>query len=282
MKLLRYGPVGQERPGLLDNEGQIRSLYPAIADITPEILAPDSLKVLSAIDPRKLALVKGPQRLGSPVAGVRQFFAIGLNYRAHIAEAVGMPTPPEPLVFNKALTSICGPDDDTVIPRGATAVDWEVELAVVMGRTASNVSESEALQYVAGYCLANDISERNWQMGRGGQFVKGKSAPSFGPLGPWLITQDEIPDPQAIDLKLDVSGVTRQVTNTADMVFSVRQIIAHLSEVMTLLPGDVIVTGTPGGVGAGMKPPVYLKPGDVVTLTSPQLGQQRQRVRAFE
>ena len=282
MKLLRYGPVGQERPGLLDNEGQIRSLYPAIADITPEILAPDSLKVLSAIDPRKLALVKGPQRLGSPVAGVRQFFAIGLNYRAHIAEAVGMPTPPEPLVFNKALTSICGPDDDTVIPRGATAVDWEVELAVVMGRTASNVSESEALQYVAGYCLANDISERNWQMGRGGQFVKGKSAPSFGPLGPWLITQDEIPDPQAIDLKLDVSGVTRQVTNTADMVFSVRQIIAHLSEVMTLLPGDVILTGTPGGVGAGMKPPVYLKPGDVVTLTSPQLGQQRQRVRAFE
>ena len=193
-----------------------------------------------------------------------------------------MPTPPEPRVFNKALTSICGPDDDTVIPRGATAVDWEVELAVVMGRTASNVSESEALQYVAGYCLANDISERNWQMGRGGQFVKGKSAPSVGPLGPWLITQDEIPDPQAIDLKLDVSGVTRQVTNTADMVFSVRQIIAHLSEVMTLLPGDVIVTGTPGGVGAGMKPPVYLKPGDVVTLTSPQLGQQRQRVRAFE
>ena len=149
-------------------------------------------------------------------------------------------------------------------------------------QTASNVSESEALQYVAGYCLANDISERNWQMGRGGQFVKGKSAPSFGPLGPWLITQDEIPDPQAIDLKLDVSGVTRQVTNTADMVFSVRQIIAHLSEVMTLLPGDVILTGTPGGVGAGMKPPVYLKPGDVVTLTSPQLGQQRQRVRAFE
>ncbi|SDH85606.1 fumarylacetoacetate hydrolase family protein [Variovorax sp. OV700] len=282
MKLLRYGPVGQERPGLLDNEGQIRSLYPAIADLTPEILGPDSLKVLSAIDPRKLALVKGPQRLGPPVAGVRQFFAIGLNYRAHIAEAVGMPTPPEPLVFNKALTSICGPDDDTVIPRGATAVDWEVELAVVMGRTASNVSESEALQYVAGYCLANDISERNWQMGRGGQFVKGKSAPSFGPLGPWLITQDEIPDPQAIDLKLDVSGVTRQVTNTADMVFSVRQIIAHLSEVMTLLPGDVIVTGTPGGVGAGMKPPVYLKPGDVVTLTSPQLGQQRQRARAFE
>jgi len=281
MKLLRYGPVGQERPGLLDNEGQIRSLYPAIADFTPEVLGPDSLKVLSAIDPRKLALVKGPQRLGAPVAGVRQFFAIGLNYKGHIAES-GLPPPPQPMVFNKAITSISGPDDDIVIPRGATAVDWEVELAVVMGRTASNVSESEALQYVAGYCFANDVTDRDWQMKRGGQFVKGKSAPSFGPLGPWLITQDEIADPQAIDMKLDVSGVTRQVTNTSDMVFSVRQIIANMSEVMTLLPGDVIVTGTPAGVGGGMKPPLYLKPGDVVTLTSPQLGQQRQRVRAFE
>jgi 2-keto-4-pentenoate hydratase/2-oxohepta-3-ene-1,7-dioic acid hydratase in catechol pathway len=281
MKLLRYGPVGQERPGLLDDEGQIRSLYPAIGDITPELLGPDSLKVLSAIDPRKLPLVKGPQRLGVPVAGVRQFFAIGLNYKGHIAES-GFPAPPEPMVFNKAITSICGPDDDIVIPRGAQTVDWEVELAVVMGQTASNVDEVDALRYVAGYCFSNDVSERDWQMKRGGQFVKGKSAPSFGPLGPWLITQDEIPDPQAVDLKLDVSGITRQVGNTSDMLFSVRQIIANLSEVMTLLAGDVILSGTPAGVGGGMKPPLYLKPGDVVTLTSPQLGQQRQRVRAFD
>jgi 2-keto-4-pentenoate hydratase/2-oxohepta-3-ene-1,7-dioic acid hydratase in catechol pathway len=226
-------------------------------------------------------LIKGPQRLGVPVAGVRQFFAVGLNYKDHIAES-GFPEPPEPMVFNKAITSICGPDDDIVIPRGAKTVDWEVELAVVMGQTASNVGEADALRYVAGYCFANDVSERDWQVKRGGQFVKGKSAPSFGPLGPWLITQDEIPDPQAVDLKLDVSGVTRQVGSTSNMIFSVRQIIANLSEMMTLLAGDVILTGTPSGVGGGMKPPVYLKPGDVVTLISPQLGQQRQRVRSLD
>jgi 2-keto-4-pentenoate hydratase/2-oxohepta-3-ene-1,7-dioic acid hydratase in catechol pathway len=278
MKLLRYGPVGQEKPGIVDAQGRIRSLWPAVHDLTPEVISPEGLKVLASIDPERLPLVERNPRIGVPVAGIRQYFAIGLNYKGHIAEA-GLPQPEEPMMFNKALTSLCGPDDDIVLPRGSKASDWEVELAVVIGREASNVSEGDALSYVAGYCAANDLSERDWQLKRGGQFVKGKSAPTFGPLGPWLVTTDEIPDPQAIELTLDVSGVRRQRGNTADMVFNVRQIVSHVSRVLTLLPGDVIATGTPAGVGGGMKPPVYLKPGDVVTIVSPQLGRQRQAVR---
>jgi 2-keto-4-pentenoate hydratase/2-oxohepta-3-ene-1,7-dioic acid hydratase in catechol pathway len=278
MKLLRFGPVGQEKPGIVDAQGRIRSLWPAVHDLTPEVISPEGLKVLASIDPQRLPLVERNPRIGVPVAGIRQFFAIGLNYKGHIAEA-GLPQPEEPMLFNKALTSLCGPDDDIVLPRGSKASDWEVELAVVIGREASNVSEGDALTYVAGYCAVNDLSERDWQLKRGGQFVKGKSAPTFGPLGPWLVTTDEIPDPQAIELTLEVSGVRRQHGNTADMVFNVRQIVSHVSRVLTLLPGDVIATGTPAGVGGGMKPPVYLKPGDVVTIASPQLGRQRQRVR---
>ena len=278
MKLLRYGPVGQEKPGIVDAQGRIRSLWPAVHDLTPEVISPEGLKVLASIDPERLPLVERNARIGVPVAGIRQFFAIGLNYKGHIAEA-GLPQPEEPMLFNKALTSLCGPNDDIVLPRGSKASDWEVELAVVIGREASNVREGDALSYVAGYCAVNDLSERDWQLKRGGQFVKGKSAPTFGPLGPWLVTTDEIPDPQAIELTLDVSGVRRQHGNTADMVFNVRQIVSHVSQVLTLLPGDVIATGTPAGVGGGMKPPVYLKPGDVVTIASPQLGRQRQTVR---
>jgi 2,4-diketo-3-deoxy-L-fuconate hydrolase len=278
MKLLRFGPVGQEKPGIVDAQGRIRSLWPAVHDLTPEVISPEGLKVLASIDPQRLPLVERNPRIGVPVAGIRQFFAIGLNYKGHIAEA-GLPQPEEPMLFNKALTSLCGPDDDIVLPKGSKASDWEVELAVVIGREASNVSEGDALTYVAGYCAVNDLSERDWQLKRGGQFVKGKSAPTFGPLGPWLVTTDEIPDPQAIELTLEVSGVRRQHGNTADMVFNVRQIVSHVSRVLTLLPGDVIATGTPAGVGGGMKPPVYLKPGDVVTIASPQLGRQRQRVR---
>ena len=281
MKLLRYGPPGQERPGLLDAQGRIRALSPAIADLTPEVISPEGLAVLAALDPERLPLVEGSPRLGAPVTGVRQFFGIGLNYKGHIAES-GLPQPSEPMLFNKAITSICGPDDDILMPRGSKATAWEAELGVVIGKLATNVSESDALDYVAGYCAANDLSERDWQLSRGGQFVKGKSAPTFGTLGPWLVTRDEIADPQEVDLQLAVNGVVRQKASTAEMVFGVRQIVAHVSSVLTLLPGDVIVTGTPAGVGGGMKPPVYLKRGDVVTLASPQLGTQRQRVVASE
>jgi len=281
MKLLRYGPAGQERPGLLDSSGKLRSLWPAITDLTPDVISPQGLKVLAALDTSKLPLVEGAPRLGVPVAGIRQFFAIGLNYKDHVEES-GMPTPSEPMLFNKALTSLSGPDDDVILPRNTQATDWEVELAVFIGTEASNVDEEHALDYVAGYSAANDVSERDWQSKRGGQFVKGKSAPTFGPIGPYLVTTDEIPDPQKIDLRLDVNGVTRQNGTTAKMVFSVRQIVAHVSQVLTLLPGDVIVTGTPAGVGLGMKPPLFLKAGDVMEIISPQLGNQRQLVRAHD
>lgn len=280
MKLLRYGSVGQERPGILDTKGRIRSLWPAITDLTPDVISPEGLAVIAAFDIDKLPLVDGSPRIGVPVAGIRQFFAIGLNYEGHIAEA-NLPKPVEPMLFNKAITSICGPNDDIVLPRGSVATDWEVELGVVIGREASNVSVEDALSYVAGYCAADDVSERDWQMKRGGQFVKGKSAPTFGALGPYLVTTDEIPDPQKIDLYLDVDGIVHQRGNTADMIFTVAQIVSHVSQVLTLLPGDVIVTGTPAGVGAGMKPPVYLKAGELVTIKAGPLGEQRQRVRAF-
>jgi len=281
MKLLRYGPAGEERPGLLDAKGKLRSLWPAISDLTPDVISPAGLKIIAALDPEKLPLVEGKPRLGVPVAGIRQFFAIGLNYKDHVEES-GLPTPTEPMLFNKALTSLAGPDDDVRLPRGSVAGDWEVELAVFIGTEASNVDEAHALEHVAGYALANDLSERDWQSKRGGQFVKGKSAPTFGPIGPYLVTADEIADPQRIDLRLDVNGITRQNGTTAKMIFGVREIVAHVSQVLTLLPGDVIVTGTPAGVGLGMKPPLFLRAGDVIDISSPQLGTQRQRVLAAE
>ncbi|MCA0244537.1 MAG: fumarylacetoacetate hydrolase family protein [Proteobacteria bacterium] len=277
MKLLRHGPPGQEKPGAVDAQGRLRDLSLLIDDVTPARLAPAALKALRAVDLQQLPEVPAGTRLGPPVAGVRQFIAIGLNYRRHAQEA-GMEIPKEPVVFNKALTSLAGPDDDVPMPEGSQAMDWEVELGVVIGTKAQRVPVASALDFVAGYCLANDVSERDWQAKRSGQWVKGKSFDGFGPIGPWLVTADELPDPQAIELTLDVNGQRRQQTSTADMIFSVAEIVSHLSQFMTLLPGDVIVTGTPAGVGLGLKPPVFLKRGDVMALVGGPLGRQRQRV----
>ena len=279
MKLLRYGPAGQERPGLLDSEGRIRALFPAIRDFTPDVLSPEGLAVLASIDPKRLPLVEGAPRLGPPVAAVSQIFAIGLNYRAHAIEA-GMAIPAEPILFNKALSSLAGPDDDIVIPRGAQSVDWEVELALLIGTEAYQISEAGALDHVAGYMTVNDVSERDFQIKRGGQFVKGKSLPGSCPLGPWLVTRDEVPDPQALALRLAVNGAVMQDGATSDMIFGVAWLISHLSQFFRLMPGDVVITGTPAGVGMGRKPPVYLKSGDVVTVEVEGLGRQTQRVRA--
>ena len=277
MKLLRYGPLGQERPGLLDAQGQIRDLRGLVDDITPEQLTPAALTRLAAVDPSSLPMVSPLPRLGVPVAGIRQFLGIGLNYRQHALEA-GMPIPAEPIVFSKGIPSLAGPDDDLPLPEGSVALDYEVELGIVMGSTARRVTQEEALSHVAGYVLANDVSERDWQLQRGGQWIKGKSHDGFGPIGPWLVTADELPDPQQIRLALSVNGQPRQDSSTADMIFGVAEIVSYLSHFMTLLPGDVIVTGTPQGVGMGFKPPRYLQRGDVVELFSPQLGRQRQRV----
>jgi 2-keto-4-pentenoate hydratase/2-oxohepta-3-ene-1,7-dioic acid hydratase in catechol pathway len=277
MKLLRVGAVGAEKPAALDAQGGIRDLSALVPDLTPEWLSPERLRALAAIDLTQLPLIDAGVRIGVPVAGIRQFVAIGLNYRKH-AEEAGLPLPAEPIVFTKAITSLSGANDDIVMPRGSEQTDWEIELAIVIGSTARSVAEADALSYVAGYCAANDVSERHWQIHRNGQWGKGKSFDSFGPVGPWLVTADEIPDPQTLDMKLSVNGVTKQASNTSDMIFSVAQIVSYLSQFMTLLPGDVIVTGTPAGVGLGMKPPQFLKKGDVVTLSIAQLGAQTQRV----
>jgi 2,4-diketo-3-deoxy-L-fuconate hydrolase len=279
MKLFRFGEPGQEKPGAVDGEGRLRDLSLLIDDWTPRWLAPERLRALQAIALERLPLVPEGVRIGAPLAGIRQFLAIGLNYRRHAAEA-GMEPPDEPLVFNKAITCISGPNDDIVLPPGASACDWEVELGVVIGREARRIDEAEALSYVAGYVLANDVAERDWQTKRSGQWVKGKSFDGFGPIGPWLVTADELPDPQAVPLKLAVNGQVRQDSSTSDMIFPVARIVSHLSQFMTLLPGDLVITGTPEGVGMGMKPPVYLQPGDVVTLEGGVLGRQRQVVRA--
>jgi len=278
MKLLRHGPIGQEKPGALDAAGQVRDLSLLVPDITSDWLSPEKLKAISAIDLKQMPLVPAGTRLGMPVAGVRQFVCIGLNYRQH-AEEAGMEIPAYPVVFTKAITSLSGPNDDVSLPAGSQACDWEIELGLVIGKTARGVAKEQALEYVAGYCLANDVSERDWQIKRGGQWGKGKSFDGFGPIGPWLVTADEIPDPQSIPLELKVNDEVRQRSNTSDMIFSVAEVIAHLSEFMTLLPGDVIITGTPQGVGLGMKPsPVFLKRGDVMTLSAGPLGTQRQKV----
>lgn len=278
MKLLRHGPVGQERPGALDVDGQARDLSLLVPDFTPEWLSPAKLQALAAIDLKRMPLVPQGARLGTPIAGTRQFVAIGLNYRKH-AEEAGMELPNEPVVFNKALTSLAGPNDDIVLPPGSETGDWEIELGLVIGTTARQVSPENALAHVAGYCLSNDVSERDWQLKRGGQWTKGKSFDGFGPIGPWLVTADELPDPGNIPLELKVNDQVRQRSNTSDMIFPVAQIISHLSQFMTLLPGDVVITGTPSGVGLGIKPqPVFLKRGDIMTLSAGPLGTQRQRV----
>lgn len=278
MKLLRHGPVGQERPGALDVDGQARDLSLLVPDFTPEWLSPAKLQALAAIDLKRMPLVPQGARLGTPIAGTRQFVAIGLNYRKH-AEESGLQIPKEPVVFTKALTSIAGPNDDIQMPEGSVACDWEIELGFVIGTTARKVPVHQALSHVAGYCLANDVSERDWQIKRNGQWGKGKSFDGFGPLGPWLVTSDELPDPQRVPLQLAVNGNVKQESNTADMIFPVAEIVSYLSQFMTLLPGDVVITGTPQGVGLGMKPtPQFLKRGDVMTLSAGPLGTQRQRV----
>lgn len=277
MKLLRYGPAGSERPGAIDAHGRLRDLSLLVPDFTPEWMAPDKLAALAAIDLSRMPLIPEGARIGPPVAGTRQFVAIGLNYRKH-AEESGLEIPKEPVVFTKALTSIAGPDDEVTLPVDSVCTDWEIELAFVIGTTARRVSVASALAHVAGYCLANDISERDWQIKRNGQWGKGKSFDGFGPIGPWLVTADEIPDPQTIPLELKVNGVVRQSSNTADQIFSVAQVLSYLSQFMTLLPGDLVITGTPAGVGLGMKPPQFLRHGDVMELSGGPLGSQRQQI----
>lgn len=278
MKLLRHGPKGEEKPGALDNQGQIRDLSLLVPDFTPDWMSPQKLAALGAIDLTRMPLVPQGTRLGAPVAGVRQFVAIGLNYRKHAQEA-GLEIPKEPVVFTKALTSIAGPNDDVELPEGSEAGDWEIELGFVIGTQAKKVPVAQALSHVAGYCLANDVSERDWQIKRNGQWGKGKSFDGFGPLGPWLVTTDELPDPQTIALELAVNGDVKQQSSTADMIFPVAEVVSYLSQFMTLLPGDVVITGTPAGVGLGMKPtPQFLRRGDVMTLNGGVLGTQRQKV----
>src|SRR5271165_2630410 len=277
MKLFRHGAFGSERAGALDARGVKRDISLLVPDFTPDWLSPEKLKAIAAIDLEKMPVVPEGTRIGAPISGARQFIAIGLNYRKHADEA-GLTIPSDPVVFNKAITCIQGPDDDLVWPEGSEKMDWEVELGFVVGVKAQRVSREKALSHVAGYCLANDVSERDWQANRGGQWGKGKSFDTFGPLGPWLVTANEIPDPQAIPLALAVNGGVRQKSNTSDMIFTVAEILSHLSQFMTLLPGDVVVTGTPAGVGLGMKPPQFLKRGDVVELDGGILGSQRQRV----
>ena len=282
MKLVRYGAKGKEKPGLIDKEGKLRDLSGVINDITPEQLAPAALAKLAKLDTAKLPLVKGKKRFGVPLNGVRKFLAIGLNYSDHAAEA-GMPIPKEPILFFKADTSLSGPNDDVMLPQGSKKSDWEVELGVVIGKKARYVSKKDALKHVAGYCVVNDVSERAYQIERGGTWDKGKGCDTFGPVGPWLVTTDEIKDPQNLDMWLDVNGKRFQTGNTKTMVFDVATIISYVSEFMTLMPGDVITTGTPPGVGMGVKPkPRFLKAGDVMTLGLQGLGEQTQKVVAFK
>jgi 2-keto-4-pentenoate hydratase/2-oxohepta-3-ene-1,7-dioic acid hydratase in catechol pathway len=273
MRFVRYGEMGAEKPGVLDAQGRIRDLSGVIPDLAGPVIAD-----LPRVDPESLPLVPGNPRLGPPVGQVGKFIGIGLNYADHAAEA-GMEPPAMPIVFMKATSSICGPNDPVYLPRGSQKGDWEVELGVIIGKRAKYVTEAEALNHVAGYCIVNDVSERAFQMERVGQWTKGKSADTFGPIGPWLVTPDEAGDPQTLDLTLDLNGKRVQTGNTATMIFTVAQIIAHLSEMMTLHPGDVIATGTPPGVGMGMKPQRFLRAGDVMELGIAGLGQQRQDVR---
>jgi 2,4-diketo-3-deoxy-L-fuconate hydrolase len=279
MKLLRFGPVGNERPGILDHHNQIRDLSGVVDDISHTTLLPDSIKRLQELDLDRLLLVTGQSRIGACVGNVGKFICIGLNYSDHAAEG-GMAVPKEPVVFMKATSAICGPDDNVVIPRGSLKTDWEVELGVVIGKTAKYVTEPDALSHVAGYCVVNDVSERAFQLEGTGQWTKGKSADSFGPIGPWLVTPDEVPDPQGLGMWLEIDGHRFQNGSTKTMVFGVAHLISYLSQYMSLQPGDIISTGTPPGVGMGQKPPLFLKAGNRIRLGIDGLGEQNQTVVA--
>jgi len=275
MKFVRYGEAGREKPGVIDAEGKIRDISARVMDFAGGELDPASLANLASVDLSSLPLVEGNPRIGSCVAGTGKFICIGLNYADHAAES-GMQVPPEPVIFMKASSAICGPNDNVLIPRNSVKTDWEVELGVVIGKKAKYVSEDEALDYVAGYCVAHDVSERGFQTERAGQWTKGKSCDTFGPIGPWLVTKDEVPDPQNLGMWLTVNGETMQNGSTKTMVYGVKYLVSYLSQFMSLLPGDIISTGTPPGVGMGMKPPRYLKAGDVVELGIEGLGTQKQ------
>lgn len=279
MKLLRFGPKGAEKPGLLDDQGVMRDLSGQVADIGGAVLSDDGLAAIAALDPSSLPEVAKGSRLGTPIAGTGKMICIGLNYADHAAES-GSKVPDEPLIFMKATSAIQGPNDPIVIPRGAETLDWEIELGIVIGTAAKYVSEADALDYVAGFVLANDVSERSYQKDRAGQWTKGKSCDSFGPLGPWLVTRDQVADPQNLSMKLSVNGAVMQDGSTATMVFGVAKLVSYLSQFMTLYPGDVISTGTPPGVAMGMPTPRYLRPGDIVELEIEGLGQQRAEVVA--
>ena len=281
MKLLRCGPAGREKPGLCDSGGNIRDLSAHVADIGADTLAPAELARLAKIDPASLPVVPGSPRLGVPVAGIRKFIAVGLNYADHAQEA-NLPIPAEPVLFTKAISCLSGPNDPVMLPKGAKKGDWEVELGIVIGRTARYVEESAALDHVAGYCLVNDVSERELQMERGGTWDKGKGFDTAGPVGPWMVTADEVGDPQALGMWLDLNGKRMQTGTTKTMIFNVRQIVSYISRHFTLWPGDLICTGTPPGVGMGQKPtPVFLKTGDVMRLGIDKLGEQQQTVVAW-
>ena len=276
MKLVRYGSDGKEKPGLIDKEGLLRDLSGVIPDIEPQYLSKSALAKLAKIKPGTLPIVKGKKRFGVPISKVSKFVAIGLNYSDHAAEA-GMAIPSEPIIFFKANSSLCGCNDDTIAPRNSKKMDWEIELGIVIGAKAQYVTKKDALKYVAGYCVVNDVSEREFQLERGGTWDKGKGCDTFGPVGPWLVTADEIKNPQKLNMWLDVNGEAKQRGNTKTMIFDVATIVSKVSEYMTLLPGDIIATGTPPGVAMGMKPkPAYLKVGDIVTCGIEGLGEQRQ------
>ena len=277
MKLLRYGPVGEEKPGLLDQDGTIRDLSLVIEDVNGGTLSPESIERLSGIEPGSLPAVTAEPRLGTCVGNIGKLLCIGLNYSDHAKES-GMPIPTEPIVFMKATSCISGPNDDIELVRGSQKTDWEAELGIVIGSHTKYVSEANALEHVAGYCVVNDVSEREWQLERQGQWIKGKSGDTYGPIGPWMVTRDEVTDPQALAIWLEVNGHRYQEGNTATMIFSARTIVSYLSQCMSLQPGDVIATGTPPGVGQGQSPQVFLKAGDVVTLGLEGLGSQQQTV----
>lgn len=277
MKLVRYGPLGQEKPGMIDADGKLRDLSGHVADIAGDTLSQKGLAALKAIAPASLPTVEGNPRYGAPVSGVSKILCIGLNYSDHAAET-GAEPPTEPIIFTKQINALCGPNDDVEMPRGSDALDWEVELAVIIGARAKYVSQSEAMDYVAGFSVMNDMSERSFQIKRQGQWTKGKSHDTFGPLGPWLVTKDEVSDPHDLDMWLDVNGERRQTGTTSTLIFNLPHVVSYVSQFMTLMPGDVITTGTPPGVGMGMKPPQYLKVGDVMTLGIDGLGEQKQTV----
>jgi 2,4-didehydro-3-deoxy-L-rhamnonate hydrolase len=279
MKLVRYGAKGAEKPGLIDKSGQLRDLSAHVKDLDGAAYAPESLKKLAAIDPASLPAVSGKPRFGAPVTGISKFVAIGLNYVDH-AKETGSPIPTEPIFFIKANTALSGPNDPVEKPRGSTKLDWEVEIAAIIGTRAKYVSEADALNHVAGYCCCNDVSERNFQIERLGQWTKGKSHDTFGPVGPWVATKDEIADVQKLSMWLDVNGNRRQTGSTSTMIFTMAKCISYVSQFLTLLPGDIVTTGTPPGVGTGMKPPQFLNVGDVVTLGIEGLGEQRQEIIA--